>query len=48
MKLVYPVVFTRLDDGYMAYVPDLEINTQGNSLAEAIEMGARCHWRYGH
>lgn len=38
MKLVYPVVFTRLDDGYMAYVPDLEINTQGNSLAEAIEM----------
>ena len=38
MKLVYPVVFTGLDDGYMAYVPDLEINTQGNSLAEAIEM----------
>ena len=38
MKLVYPVVFTRLDDGYMAYVPDLDINTQGDGLAEAIEM----------
>ena len=38
MKLVYPVVFTRLDDGYLAYVPDLEINTQGNGFAEAIEM----------
>lgn len=36
MKTVYPVVFTRLPDGYMAYVPDLQINTQGNDLAEAI------------
>ena len=38
MKAVYPVVFTRLDDGYMAYVPDFDINTQGDDLAEAIEM----------
>ena len=38
MKAVYPVVFTKLDDGYMAYVPDFDINTQGNDLAEAIEM----------
>ena len=39
MKTVYPVVFTKLDDGgYMAYVPDMEINTQGDNLAEAIEM----------
>ena len=38
MKTVYPVVFTKLDDGYMAYVPDLEINTQGEDLAEAIAM----------
>jgi predicted RNase H-like HicB family nuclease len=38
VKAAYPVVFTRLDDGYMAYVPDMEINTQGDSLAEAIEM----------
>ena len=38
MKAVYPVVFTKLDDGYMAYVPDFDINTQGDDLAEAIEM----------
>ena len=38
MTVVYPVVFTKLDDGYMAYVPDLECNTQGDDLAEAIVM----------
>ena len=38
MTYVYPVVFTNLGDGYMAYVPDLQINTQGDSLAEAIAM----------
>lgn len=39
MKLVYPVVFTPLEDGaYMAYVPDLQINTSGQDLADAIFM----------
>lgn len=38
MKVIYPVVFTKLDDGYMVYVPDMEINTQGDDLAEAIDM----------
>ena len=38
MKAVYPVVFTKLDDGYMAYVPDFDINTQGDDLADVIEM----------
>lgn len=39
MKCVYPAVFTKLEEGgYMAYVPDLTINTQGETLAEAIEM----------
>lgn len=39
MKAVFPVVFTKLDDGgYMAFVPDMNINTQGDTLAEAIEM----------
>lgn len=38
MKAVYPVVFTKLSDGYMAYIPDFDSNTQGASLAEAIEM----------
>ncbi len=38
MKTAYPVVFTKIKSGYMAYVPDMEINTQGENLAEAIEM----------
>ena len=39
MKYVFPVIFTKLDEGgYMAFAPDLEINTQGESLAEAIAM----------
>lgn len=38
MKTVYPVVFTKLDSGFMAYVPDMEINTQGENLPEAIAM----------
>jgi len=38
MKTVYPVIFTKLDDGYAAHVPDFPLDTQGNDLAEAIEM----------
>jgi len=38
MKTAYPVVFTKLPDGYAAYVPDFPLDTQGDSLAEAIEM----------
>jgi predicted RNase H-like HicB family nuclease len=38
MKKAYPVVFTKLKDGYAAYVPDMDIDTQGDDLAEAIEM----------
>ena len=39
MKVVYPTIFTPLaEGGYMAYAPDLEINTQGEDLAETISM----------
>lgn len=39
MTVVYPVVFTPLDGGgYLAYVPDLQINTEGKNLANAIAM----------
>ena len=50
MKLVYPVIFTEDPaGGYMAYVPDLEINTQGEDLAEAIAMGHDLgHTPFGH
>jgi predicted RNase H-like HicB family nuclease len=39
MTVVYPAVFTKLSEGgYMAYVPDFKINTQGETLADAIAM----------
>lgn len=38
MKTAYPVKFTKLDDGYMVYVPDMDAYTQGDSLTEAIDM----------
>lgn len=46
MKYVYPVIFTPCSAGYLVTVPDLDINTQGNTLPEAIEMArdAICLW----
>ena len=39
MTVVYPVIFTPLEEGgYLAYVPDLQINTHGEDLAQAISM----------
>lgn len=45
MKLVYPAYFSPLEeqDGYCVTFPDLPgAVTQGNSLAEAIEMAVDC------
>lgn len=38
MKEVYPVVLTPDEPGYLVFVPDLDINTQGENLTDAIEM----------
>ena len=38
MKKVYPVVLTSADVGYVVFVPDLQINTEGTDIANAIEM----------
>jgi len=38
MKKVYPVVLTPADVGYVVFVPDLKINTEGTDIANAIEM----------
>ena len=36
---VYPVVLTPVDEGgYVVFVPDLDINTQGEDIADAIFM----------
>ena len=36
MKFAYPIVLTPAETGYSVYVPDLDINTEGDSLADAI------------
>lgn len=38
MTKVYPVILTPAKLGYVATVPDLDINTQGKDLAEVIYM----------
>ena len=39
MKLCYPIVLTEMDDGgYLVYVPDMDINTAGKDLPDAIYM----------
>ncbi len=38
MIKVYPVIITPTDSGYVVTVPNLDINTQGKDLAEAIYM----------
>ena len=40
MKLAYPIVLTPAEQGYSVYVPDLDINTDGDSLANAIDMAS--------
>ena len=38
MKKVYPVIFTADDEQYLVYIPDFDIYTQGDNLADAIDM----------
>ena len=38
MKAVYPIILTPAERGYVVFVPDLDINTEGEDLANAIEM----------
>ncbi len=38
MKNSYPVVLTSCEGGYVVYIPDFNINTEGDTLTEAIEM----------
>ena len=40
MKSAYPIILTPADHGYVVYVPDLDINTEGDSIADAIDMAA--------
>ena len=39
MKRCYPIILTEMDEGgYLVYVPDMDINTSGTDLSNAIEM----------
>ena len=38
MKGVYPIILTPEEKGFTVYIPDFDINTQGDDLAEAIYM----------
>lgn len=40
MKTAYPTILTPTTKGYLVYVPDLEINTEGDTLEEALDMAA--------
>ena len=38
MKNVYPIVLTQGKEFIIVYIPDFDINTQGSTMADAIEM----------
>jgi len=38
MKKMYPVIFTKTNDGYLIEVPDLEILTQSTDMENAFDM----------
>ena len=38
MKNVYPILLIPEKKGYTVYIPDFEINTQGDDLTDAMEM----------
>lgn len=39
MKNSYPIILTPdKENGYVVFIPDFNINTEGNTLTEAIEM----------
>lgn len=38
MKQAYPITIQRDENFYVVFVPDFEINTQGETIAEAMEM----------
>lgn len=38
LKKAYPVILTPCETGYVVFVPAFDINTQGEDVAESIEM----------
>lgn len=47
MKQVYPIILTpAAEGGYVVHIPDLQIDTQGETVAQCMEMArdAVCLW----
>lgn len=38
MKNSYPVILSPCEGGYVVYIPDFNINTEGETLTDALEM----------
>ena len=38
MKYFYPVIITKSNDEYVAYIPDFDINTEAKTVAGVIDM----------
>ena len=38
MKNSYPVILTTCEGGYVVYIPDFNINTEGKTITDALEM----------
>lgn len=39
MKTCYPIILTKMDEGgYLVYVPDMQINTTGTDVGNALDM----------
>lgn len=47
MKNTYPIILMPDKVGFVVYVPDLDINTEGDSLSEAMEMSRDAIALYG-
>ncbi len=38
MKKTYPIIITRDKQYYVVYIPDLDINAEGESIEDAVQM----------
>jgi len=38
MKYIYPVILSPVENGYIVSVPDLDIDTQGADVSDALDM----------
>ena len=38
MKLKYQIILSPINEGLLVYIPDLDINTSGKNLTEAVDM----------